>query len=42
MSDERSTLLLSAEPMGSFDPEGNYVPRRITEDDLGGSCSSRT
>ena len=35
MSDERSTLLLSDEPMGNFDPEGNYVPRKITEDDLG-------
>ena len=22
--------------MGSFDPEGNYIPRQITEDDLGG------
>jgi small subunit ribosomal protein S1 len=35
MSDERSTTLLSDEPMGNFDPEGNYIPRKITEDDLG-------
>jgi small subunit ribosomal protein S1 len=36
MSDDRSTALLSPEAMGSFDAEGNYVPRQITEDDLPG------
>ena len=36
MSDERSTALLSDEAMGSFDAEGNYVPRQITDDDLPG------
>jgi len=36
MPDERSsTALLSDEPMGQFDPEGIYIPRKITEDDLG-------
>ncbi|HMD47084.1 MAG TPA: 30S ribosomal protein S1, partial [Acidimicrobiales bacterium] len=35
MSDESSTALLSDEAMGTFDDEGHYVPRRITEDDLG-------
>jgi len=37
MSDEStSTLLaeLSPEAMGTFDAEGNYIPRTITEDDL--------
>ena len=35
MSDERSTTaLLSDEAMGTFDDEGNYIPRAITEDDL--------
>jgi small subunit ribosomal protein S1 len=29
--------LLSNAPMGSFDDAGNYVPRAITEDDLGGT-----
>jgi len=40
MSDEStSTLLaeLSPEAMGTFDAEGNYIPRTITEDDLGGA-----
>ncbi len=34
MPDEHSTALLSDEAMGHFDPEGHYVPRQITEDDL--------
>src|SRR5208282_3685921 len=34
MSDERTSTLLSDEPMGNFDPEGHYIPRKITEDDL--------
>jgi small subunit ribosomal protein S1 len=43
MSDERSTALLtssqgllSPEDMGTFDDEGNYIPRPVTEDDLVG------
>jgi len=36
MSDQPSTALLSNEAMGRFDEEGHYVPRPITEDDLGG------
>ena len=31
-----ATALLSDAPMGSFDETGNYVPRAIVEDDLGG------
>jgi small subunit ribosomal protein S1 len=34
MPDERSTALLSDEPMGLFDENGVYIPRRIVEDDL--------
>src|SRR5208282_4775176 len=38
LTDERPPLItdvrLSDEHMGSFDEEGNYVPRTITEDDL--------
>jgi len=30
-----ATTLLSPEEMGTFDEHGNYVPRRVTEDDLG-------
>jgi len=30
--------LLSEEAMGTFDEKGNYVPRRITEDDLAGQA----
>ena len=30
------TVLLSPEAMGHFDENGVYVPRSITEDDLGG------
>ena len=44
MSDEStSTLLaeLSPEAMGTFDAEGNYIPRTITEDDLGGAPLGR-
>jgi small subunit ribosomal protein S1 len=37
MPDQPSTALLSPESMGTFDAEGHYVPRRITEDDLGGA-----
>jgi small subunit ribosomal protein S1 len=45
MSDERSDVLLVApsrptlsdEAMGTFDEQGNYVPRAITEDDLSGA-----
>jgi len=29
--------LLSEMPMGTFDAEGNYLPREVTEDDLSGS-----
>ena len=40
LTDERPPLItdvrLSDEHMGSFDEEGNYVPRTITEDDLAG------
>jgi small subunit ribosomal protein S1 len=35
MSDVTATL--SQEPMGTFDAEGNYVPRQIVEDDLSGA-----
>jgi len=35
MSEVRS--LLSAQQMGSFDEEGNYVPRIVTEDDMVGT-----
>src|SRR5579884_4352516 len=37
MSIDRSAALLSDDTMGSFDKDGNYVPRPITEDDLGGA-----
>jgi len=36
MTEER-TSLLSPEAMGTFDADGNYVPRQITADDLGGA-----
>jgi small subunit ribosomal protein S1 len=36
MPDQHATALLSSEAMGHFDPEGHYVPRQITEDDLNG------
>ncbi len=43
MSDERPTALLtsrgtllSTEDMGTFDEQGNYIPRPVTEDDLVG------
>ena len=29
--------LLSEMPMGTFDAEGNYIPRTVTEDDLTGA-----
>jgi small subunit ribosomal protein S1 len=35
MPDEQTTALLSNEAMGHFEPDGHYVPRQITEDDLG-------
>ncbi len=35
MPTESATALLSAEAMGGFDEEGNYIPRQITEDDMG-------
>ncbi len=31
------TSLLSSQPMGTFDAEGNYVPRVVTEDNLVGA-----
>ncbi len=31
------TALLSPEAMGTFDEDGTYVPRSVTEDDLGGA-----
>src|SRR6202020_2557566 len=34
MADAR-TSLLSPEAMGTFDAEGNYIPRTIVDDDLG-------
>ena len=37
MTEER-TSLLSPEAMGTFDADGNYVPRQITADDLGGAA----
>jgi small subunit ribosomal protein S1 len=36
MPDVQSTALLSDEAMGTFDEEGNYVPRAVIEDDLVG------
>ncbi len=36
MPDVQSTALLSDEAMGTFDEEGNYVPRAVVEDDLVG------
>src|SRR5580658_5528959 len=35
MPDAPSTALLSKETMGTFDAEGIYIPRRVTEDDMG-------
>jgi len=37
MSD--GTSLLSAQQMGTFDEDGNYIPRVITEDDMVGTTS---
>ena len=37
MADAARTSLLSPEAMGSFDAEGNYTPRTIVDDDLGGA-----
>ena len=34
MPDVQSTALLSDEAMGTFDEDGNYVPRAVVEDDL--------
>ena len=34
MADAARTSLLSPEAMGTFDEEGIYIPRTITEDDL--------
>ena len=31
----RGTSVLTAEPMGTFDAEGAYIPRQVVEDDLG-------
>ena len=31
------TALLSPEAMGTFDEQGTYIPRSVTEDDLGGA-----
>ena len=31
------TALLSPEAMGTFDEQGIYIPRSVTEDDLGGA-----
>jgi small subunit ribosomal protein S1 len=36
-SNSTGIALLPDMPMGTFDAEGNYIPRRITEDDLSGS-----
>ncbi len=36
MPENLSATLLSKEPMGTFDDEGNYIPRQIVEDDLAG------
>ena len=37
MSDPISTIpLIESQPMGSFDNEGEYKPREITSNDLGG------
>jgi small subunit ribosomal protein S1 len=33
-----ATATLSQEAMGSFDPEGNYIPREIVSDDLPGDA----
>ena len=36
MSDPISTIpFIESQPMGSFDNEGEYTPRAITENDLG-------
>jgi small subunit ribosomal protein S1 len=35
MPDAPSIALLSKESMGTFDAEGIYIPRRVTEDDMG-------
>ena len=35
MADTARTSLLSPEAMGTFDAEGNYIPRTIVDDDLG-------
>ncbi len=37
MSMSQAPSLLSDEAMGTFDADGNYVPRQITEDDLDGA-----
>ena len=39
MSDERHHRPVVQRTMGNFDAEGNYIPRRITEDDLAGAPS---
>ena len=36
MPDSLTAVLLSDEAMGSFDENGNYVPRAVVEDDLAG------
>ena len=41
MADAARTSLLSPEAMGSFDAEGNYIPRTIVDDDLGGRRSRK-
>jgi len=38
MADATRSSLLSEEQMGTFDDEGNYVPRQITADDLDGDA----
>ncbi|SVC66768.1 uncharacterized protein METZ01_LOCUS319622, partial [marine metagenome] len=36
VSDPISTIpLIESQPMGSFDNDGEYTPREITENDLG-------
>jgi small subunit ribosomal protein S1 len=37
MTDSSATAVLSDEAMGTFDEDGHYVPRAVTEDDLSGS-----
>ncbi|MDP4976610.1 MAG: 30S ribosomal protein S1, partial [Ilumatobacteraceae bacterium] len=37
MSDTLSPSTSNSSAMGTFDAEGNYVPRQITENDLVGS-----